>query len=133
MIGVDSNVLLRILLDDDAGQARRARRLAVEAAAAGGLFVNLLVLAETVWTLRRSYRYSRAQLLDVVSDLAGTSGVTLADHAAVTEALTICNTSPADFPDALISALNTRAGCATTYTFDRNAAALPGYASVPDL
>ena len=80
--------------------SRRPRR--------GGLFVNLLVLAETVWTLRRSYRYSRAHLLDVVSDLAGTSGVTLADHAAVTEALTICNTSPADFPDALI-ARSTRA------------------------
>jgi predicted nucleic-acid-binding protein len=106
--------------------SRRPRR-------AGCLFVNLLVLAETVWTLRRSYRYSGAQLLDVVSDLAGTSGVTLADHAAVAEALAICNTSPADFPDALISALSTRAGCATTYTFDRNAAALPGYASVPDL
>lgn len=132
MIGVDTNVLLRVILNDDTGQSYRARRLLADAEAAGEpVLVNVLVLAETVWTLRRRYRFARDQLLDVVDTLARTSSFVLDRPAAVEEALSICRANRVDLPDALSAVLNRDSGCSTTYTFDKDASALPAYSSVP--
>ena len=124
MIGIDSNVLLRVLLDDDAAQAERARRLlATECSPQRPAFVNRAVLFEAVWTLSTGYRYSRAQLAAAIELLLSAPALMIEDREAVETALDIFSTTRADFADCLIGVLNRRAGCATTYTFDRRAAA----------
>jgi predicted nucleic-acid-binding protein len=131
MIGIDSNVLLRVLLGDDDGQAKRARQLlesqcSVERPA----FVNRAVLFEAVWTLSRGYRYSRVQLAAAVKLLLAAPELMIEDHEAVESALGIFTTTRADFADCLIGVLNRRAGCETTYTFDRRAVATADFTAV---
>ena len=123
MIGVDTNVLLRLLLDDDADQARRARaRVAATAEAHRPVFVNRAVLCEALWVLGRGYRFDRDQLARAVELLLAAPALRLEDHAAVDEALTVFRAGTLGFVDALIGVLNRRAGCTTTYPFDRHAA-----------
>ena len=132
MIGIDTNVLLRAILDDDPGQSPAARSL-IEAAKAVGevIRVDRLVLAEAAWTLARRYRYTREQLIEVVEALLAAPELRLEDGRAVADALAAFRGDGLDFADALIGACNRRAGCTTTYTFDRGAAASSGYAPVP--
>ena len=92
--------------------------------------VNHVVLCEAVWTLARSYRYSREQIADAVAAILATPEFRVLERVPVEEALQIFQTSRADFADALIGVLNRRAGCATTYTFDRRAAEMAELSAV---
>ena len=126
MIGIDSNVLLRVLLDDDAAQAERARRLlATECSPQRPAFVNRAVLFEAVWTLSTGYRYSRAQLASAIELLLAAPALMIEDREAVETALDIFTTTRADFADCLIGVKNAASGCTITHTFDRKAASLP--------
>jgi predicted nucleic-acid-binding protein len=132
MIGIDSNVLLRVLVGDQVRQAERAQRL-LEAECALGrpAFVNRAVLVEAVWTLARGYRYSRQQLAEAVELILSSPDLVIEDREAVAEALDLSPLARADFVDVLIGALNRRAGCATTYTFDRAAQGTADFTGVP--
>ena len=67
MIGFDTNALIRLLVEDDAPQAAAVRkRLAALDNVAEAVFLNDIVLVETLWTLRRSYGFERAQLHDLL-------------------------------------------------------------------
>jgi predicted nucleic-acid-binding protein len=131
VIGLDTNVLLRLLLDDDADQARRARTLVgATAEAHEPVFVNRAVLCETLWVLQRGYRHERGQIARAVELLLAAPALRLEDREAVDEALTVFRAGTLGFIDALIGVLNRRAGCATTYTFDRRAAATADFSAV---
>lgn len=131
MIAIDTNVLLRLLLDDDAVHARRSRTLVAAMVAANEpIFVNRVVLCETVWTLGRGYRYDRAQIALAIELLLAAPALRLEDGDAVEEALAIFRASAAGFVDALIGVLNRRTGCVTTYTFDSRAAATAEFSLV---
>ena len=120
MIGIDTNVLLRLLLDDDPSQVRRARQEASNAEAAGlPLFVNDIVLAETVWTLGSSYGATKPELIDTLRSLLDNARLAFEDRSALSAAVAGFETSGADFPDCLIVAKNAAAGCDHTATFDR--------------
>ncbi len=132
MIGLDTNVLLRAILSDDGSQSHLAQRLIDEAAASGTpVLINLIVLVEALWTLRRVYRFGRAEPLEVARELLDTSTITLEREALVTSAVASCEATRADLPDALIGLVNREAGCVATYTFDAPALALPDFAAVP--
>lgn len=131
MIAIDSNVLLRLLLDDDADQARRARALVVAAAEAREpAYINRAVLCETLWVLGRGYRHDRSQIARAIELLLAAPAVQLEDGTAVEEALVVFRNGTLGFVDALIGVLNRRAGCSTTYTFDRRAAATTDFTAV---
>jgi predicted nucleic-acid-binding protein len=130
MIAVDTNVLLRYLLDDDAEQSPRAARLFRKD---DGILVTDVVLAETLWTLAgRKYRASRADLATVVDSLFREPVVEFEDRQAVWRALGDFETTAADFQDALI--LRKAQGVAeraeeplsALYTFDVAALELDG-------
>jgi predicted nucleic-acid-binding protein len=132
MIGVDSNLLLRAVLADDTGQAERARRLLAERCSPQWPgFVNRVVLCEAVWTLTAGYRYSRQQLTATLEQLLAAPALLFEDRSAVEAALALFRSSRADFADCLVGVLNRRAGCATTYTFDRRAAETAEFRPVP--
>ena len=120
MIGVDTNVLLRALIHDDAAQGRRVALLAERVAAVDeNLFVDDVVLCEVVWTLRTGYKLSRERIAEIVDDVLETELFAFEDRNLLREALHAYRTGPGDFADYLIGLRNARAGCDHTVTFDR--------------
>ena len=120
MIGIDTNVLLRLLLDNDPLQVRRARQVASSAEAAGQpLFVNDVVLAETVWTLGSRYDATKSELIDALRSLLDNARLAFESRSVLSKAVIGFESSDADFADCLIVAKNAAAGCEHTATFDR--------------
>jgi predicted nucleic-acid-binding protein len=126
-IGLDTNVLLRFAVDDDEVQAKAVRRLLSELKSGDVFYVNLAVLLEAVWTLRRFYRYSREKCLIFVEGLLEQRAIELDDHEVIGHALLDSRDTGSDFADAVIAQLNRHAGCELTLTFDKAAAkSVPG-------
>jgi len=121
VIGLDTNVLLRALTNDDPAQSPKAVRLLETLSAEAPGFVNSVVLVELVWNLQRRYRASRTDVIMAIEALLESPGYVIADRDAVIDGLEIMKAEQLDFADALIAALNKRAGCDGTLTFDGKA------------
>jgi predicted nucleic-acid-binding protein len=126
MIALDTNVLLRLLLSDDAAQSRKARQ-EIESVEAQGeaILLNDVVIAETVWTLRGKYNTTKPDLLRMLRAVFDTASFAFESRPILVDALARYELSPADFPDCLIAAKNAAAGCTHTATFDRAMRGLP--------
>jgi len=128
MLGIDTNILVRFLVQDDEAQFEKARKLIKREVAAGRrVFVNQLVLMETEWVLRSRYAVSKQQIIEAISGLLDATDVQLEDEPAIEEAIFIWKESTADFADCLIGAKNRRLGCRATATFDLKASKLPSF------
>ena len=126
MIGLDSNVLVRYLAQDDPAQARRATRLIEDALAAGeSLYLNHVVVCEVNWVLARAYQYDKAELTEALEKILQAAQFEFEDKNALWQALALYRQTPADFADCLIGVKNAASGCTITHTFDRKAASLP--------
>ena len=123
MTGLDSNVLLRYLTQDDAAEAARATRLIErELSERAPGFISLVVLVETCWVLKRIYGVTPAEISTTVRDLLDTRQLTIERRAAVARALE--RAGAGNFADALIADIALDAGCSRVVTFDRKAAHL---------
>ncbi|TBW33947.1 PIN domain-containing protein [Siculibacillus lacustris] len=131
MIGIDTNVLLRLLIRDD--EVQFARLVAhIEAGAwAGGVVVNLVVLVEAVWVLTKQLRRPKPEVIGFIEDLLATDGLSLQQESLVVRALAIWRTAKCDFADCLIAELDREAGATTTLTYDEDALLLPAFSPVP--
>jgi len=128
MLGLDTNVLVRLLVNDEPAQADRARRLVERCAAAGEpVFVSLLVLLETEWVLRSRYGFEKAKVRIAMDALLETREFTIEREEAVEIALFHWDESAADFADCLIAACHQSHGCRATATFDARATRSPGF------
>ncbi|CAN5815374.1 hypothetical protein BH11PSE8_BH11PSE8_23590 [soil metagenome] len=120
MIGIDTDVLLRLLLDDDPSQVRRARHEASSAEAAGEpLMINDVVVVEAVWTLGSRYDATKSELIETLRSLLDNARLAFENRSVLTEAVNGFESSSAGFADCLIVAKNAAAGCLHTVTFDR--------------
>jgi len=127
MLGIDTNVLIRLLVSDDAEQTRRARKLVDQAVSRDEpVLVSLPVVVETEWVLRRRYGLSREAVLGVFRAALESRELSFEDEPALEEALFQWTDSACGFSDCLIAAHNRRLGCRTTATFDVKAGRLPG-------
>jgi predicted nucleic-acid-binding protein len=127
MIGLDTNVVLRYLLQDDLDQSALVNRIferRISASDPG--FINLAVVLEIVWVLRSVFKQTPAQIAGCLEALLTTESVAIQNEQQVFAAVFAMRRGTAEFEDALIGALNAHAGCAHTLTFDRRAARLPG-------
>lgn len=132
MIAIDTNVLLRIAVDDDADQAARARALFTMAERSGDeIVVSSIVMAEVVWAMRQVYRQPRAVIAGFLEKLMRTPRIRVVDRDVVRAAVTDYAAGGADFADYLIAAYATREGAEAVYTFDRSAAAEDRFLAVP--
>ena len=128
MLGLDTNVLVRFLVRDDAEQFERARRLIKREVGQGEpVLISLLVLLETEWVLRSRYALSKADILGVFSSLLEAAELLFEDEAAIEEAVFTWRDSAAQFADCLINARHRQLGCRATATFDSKAAKLTGF------
>ena len=123
MIGLDTNVLVRFVVQDDPEQAEAAGRLIENRCTreSPGL-VSGLVLAELVWVLRGAYRLEKPVVVSVLRQILQTAELTVDNPALVWAALSDFENGSADFADCLIGHGNHAAGCGATFTFDRKAA-----------
>ena len=112
MLAIDTNLVVRYLVNDDPGQAARARRLID----ANDVFVCTTVILETEWVLRGAYGFSADQCAKALANFAGLPRVTLEDAAAVAKALGWM-AQGVDFADGLH--LAKAEGCHAFVTFDK--------------
>jgi predicted nucleic-acid-binding protein len=96
MIAVDTNVLVRLLAEDDPDQAKRATRLFGE----NEIFIPKTVMLETEWVLRHAYGIERKGILKAFQRLMGLSNVKIEDHQTMSVAVSWYN-KEFDFADAL--------------------------------
>jgi predicted nucleic-acid-binding protein len=128
MIGLDTNVLLRYLLQDDPAQAELANsRMEQLDTDENRGFINLVVLCETLWVLTRGYHYSRNDIDGVVEQILLTQEFEIENRTLAWGALHDFRNGRADFADCLIGRLNAAAGCAQTISFDQGTRDLPGF------
>ncbi len=131
MIGIDTNILLRWLLDDsivpdDAPhQTNLVLRLVLEEEES--FFVNHVVIAETIWALKNKVGQSKAVIEEVMRRLLSSFNVEIDRKDTVEEALASFLAHPGDFADHLIGKINRHAGCRTTMTFDKAATKSPDF------
>jgi predicted nucleic-acid-binding protein len=131
MIGLDTNLLVRLVVGDDPQQTRQARAFVDQHCSPESPgFINCIVLTELVWVLNTSYDYSRLQIATAVESLA-VGADRIVEHAdAVQASLDDYKAGRLDFTDALIAHVNKTRGCEATATFDRKAAKLDGFVRV---
>lgn len=122
MIGLDTNVLVRYLAQDDPRQAQAATALIEGFTEAEPGFVSTVTLVETVWVLSRAYRMPRADLTSVLQGLLQSRELVIEQADMHYAALGAYHASTADYADAIIALSGRRAGCSETVTFDRDAA-----------
>ena len=127
MVGVDSNIVLRLLLKDDPAQAELAHQ-SVESS--DQCFIDVSVLSEVIWVLKRGYRFDRSRIVKVIEVLLQTQNFVFKDKDAIWQALKDYKSSSADFTDCLIGQRNQHGGCETTLTFDIKAGRLGSFTLV---
>ena len=123
MIGLDTNVLLRYLAQDDPAQSPRATEI-IE----GRLteqepgFVTLVSILEVVWVLRSLFRRSRQEIANDVEMLLAADTLEIQNEQEVYTAVVALRNGSGTFEDALIGSLGVWRGCSATLTFDEDAA-----------
>jgi len=129
MTGLDTNIIVRYLMQDDPNLSPVATRIFEEDLKPDEQgFVSTVVVAELAWVLKRVYRLKAAQIDSVFEQLLRTDSLVVEAEGDVFAALTLSRNGVGSFADAFIGLLAARAGCTTILTFDRGAAGLPGFA-----
>jgi predicted nucleic-acid-binding protein len=124
---LDTNVLVRYVVQDDAGQLAAAKRLISRCVADGQwLFIPVTVILEFEWVLRSSFGYPRSDVLHVLSSLLSAAELSFESERALEVALQLFRESSADFADCLHVALASQAGEQPLWTFDKAAAKVDG-------
>ena len=131
MIGIDTNVLVRYLAQDDPAQAAVATDLIEKRLSAlNPGFISVVVMAETAWVLARSYRLRGDEIATAIERMLQSDWLIVENEQEVFAAMTAIKDGRGEFADALIVALGAAAGCSCTVTFDREALRLPGFEPV---
>jgi predicted nucleic-acid-binding protein len=131
MMGLDTNVLIRYLTQDDPVQSAKATEI-IERRLTGKNpgFVSVVAMVETVRVLDRAYSLTAKEISSVVERMLQIEVLTIENEQQVFSAMIALKQGRGSFSDALIAELGVRAGCARTLTFDQKALRLPGFESV---
>ena len=122
MIGLDTNVLVRYLAQDDKAQSARAAKLIEqECGAETPGFVAQIVLAEVAWVSESVYAATRKEVAEIVRRILNIRQLVVQDAEIAWQALRLFEMSRADFADCLIERTAMAAGCGKTMTFDKKA------------
>jgi predicted nucleic-acid-binding protein len=124
---LDTNVLVRYFVDDDAQQSAAARKLIGRCLQEGlSLFVPVTVVLELEWVLRKSYAFGKDEVLQALSSLFSAAEISLESERALEAALQLFRKNSADFADCVHIALAAQAGEQPLWTFDKTAAKVTG-------
>lgn len=126
MIGLDTNVLVRFLMQDDPAQAAAASAALTGLTQADPGFLCREVLVELVWVLERAYRLPRADIARALDGLLETRELVIETADRVALATDRYRKGGAGFADQMVALAGQGAGCSKTLTFDRKGAVVPG-------
>jgi predicted nucleic-acid-binding protein len=123
MIGLDTNVLIRYITQDDEVQAPKATTLIeTQLSLKAPGFITLITLVEVSWVLESCYGQSQQSILDILQGLLTTKQLLVERADMAYLALKRCIAAPgSDFSDALIATISAEQGCRQTFTFDKKA------------
>ena len=128
MKGLDTNVLVRYIANDDVKQAEVVDRLFRDCSLAGeDLFVPVIVLCELVWVLDRVHGQTKTQIVAVLEQLLGLDLLRFEQESVVRQSLIRFLAGKASFPDYVIGEISRQAGCRHTVSFDRDLRRAPGF------
>jgi predicted nucleic-acid-binding protein len=128
MIGLDTNILVRYLTQDDRLQSAKAseileRRLTLRNPG----YVSVVAMVEMVWVLDRAYGLTAQEIAAAVERMLQVEVLVIENEQEVFSAMVALKQGRGSFADALIAELGARAGCTRTLTFDQKATRLPGF------
>ena len=128
MIGLDTNIIVRYLIQDDPVQSAKATdiiegRLSV----ANPGFVSVVVMAEIVWVLDRAYGLTDMEISGAIERMLQVEVLVIGNEPEVFAAMVALKQGKGAFADVLIAELGARAGCSYTLTFDKKALRLPAF------
>lgn len=126
MTGLDTNVLVRYIMQDDRRQSPIATRLVESLSATEPGYVPTVVMVELGWVLESAYALDRAQLVAAFETLLRAKEIVVEQAALVWKAVRLVQSAGADFADALIGIVAQAGGAGRTVTFDRDAARRSG-------
>jgi predicted nucleic-acid-binding protein len=122
VIGLDTNVIIRYITQDEPRQAKKATQL-IESQLSGEVpgFITLITLVEVSWVLEACYKQSKADVLTVLEALIVTKQLLIEQSDVVYLAIKRCSLENADFSDTLIAVVSEHNGCDKVVTFDKKA------------
>ena len=126
MTAVDTNVLVRYLVGDDAEQANAARALLERLTPEIPGFICREVAVEVVWVLERAYRFTRGQIADVLVELIATDSIVVEAADDMARAAYNYRQGGVGFADLMILSAAEREGAVPLHTFDRQLARMDG-------
>ena len=126
MTSIDTNVIVRYLVGDDAEQAEAARALLDELTPDDPGFICREVVIEIAWVLERSYRFTRARVAEVLMDLTASDSLVVENSDDVAAAAYLYRQGGAGFSDLMVLSAAERARATPLYTFDRRLARMEG-------
>lgn len=125
MIGIDTNILVRYLTEDDPIQSVKATELIKKYfGQENSIFINNIVICELIWVLEKGYKYSKEQIIMVLKEILSTVEFSFENQQILWLSILDYETHKADFSDILIGKLNIFSGCNYTITFDKAASQL---------
>lgn len=122
MIGLDTNVLVRYIMQDDPKQSPKANRLIESLSADEPGFVTVVSIVELYWVLTSCYALTSQQVKEALDVMLRSKEIVVDQAEQVMRALRVFDTGSADFADCLIERIAAAAGCTQTMTFDQAAA-----------
>ena len=126
MIGLDTNVLVRYIMQDDPKQALKATKLVETLTATEPGFVTLVTMVELFWVLSSAFELSRGQIVAAFDGIIRAKQLVVEQRDQVVRALRAYGSSSADFADCLIERTATAAGCDKVMTLDVGASKQAG-------
>jgi predicted nucleic-acid-binding protein len=128
MIGLDTNILVRYLAQDDPVQSPMATNIMQSRLSERNPgFISVVAMVETVWVLDRAYGLADQEIVAVLERMLQADTLVIENQQEVFTAAMALKEGLGSFTDALIGALGARAGCSHTLTFDRSALKMPGF------
>lgn len=128
MIGLDTNILVRYITQDDPAQSLKANEIIerhLTVAKPG--FISVVAMVEVAWVLDRTFGFSSQEIATAIKLILGIEVFIIENEQEVFRAMLVLNEGRASFADALIAELGAKAGCTHTLTFDNKAARLSGF------
>ncbi len=120
MIGIDTNVLVRYLVQDDYEQSSKSTLLIEQKCNLSSPgYLSHIVLCELVWVLTGAYKYDKNLVIKVLEQILVTVELSVENENVVRKAINDYKIGSADFSDYLIVNNNQQSGCTKTYTFDK--------------
>lgn len=121
MIGLDTNVLVRYIMQDDPKQSPKATEIIEALEGIGSGYVTVVSIVELVWVLGVSFELTRSQVAQALDGIIKTKQFKIECADQVIRALRVFKVGKSDFTDCLIERSADSAGCEKTITFDVNA------------